>query len=96
MRGFPCNGYATVYEEAVRDVPGTDLPVLRREVERLPANAAQFFRKFIVAVSSYAGWNLIGTTRISLPHTILKKRCALHFRDALLAATKNENGFSII
>jgi len=66
-------------------------------VERLPANREQFFRKFIPAVSSYAGWNVIGTTQIpSLSHTILKKRCALHFRDALLAATKNENGFSII
>jgi len=54
-------------------------------------------RKFIAAVSAYDGWNVIGYN----PETILaahdlKKRCALHFWDALLAATMNENRISTI
>ncbi len=58
-RGSPCNGYATVSDEVVR-VPGTDLPVLARAVERLLANTDQFIRKFIVAVFNIRLWNVLG------------------------------------
>lgn len=54
-------------------------------------------RKFIAAVSVYDGWNVIGynADTILAAHD-LKLRCSLHFWDALLAATMNENGISTI
>ena len=54
-------------------------------------------RKFIAAVSSYDGWNVIwyNADTILAAHDV-KLRCALHFWDALLAATMHENGISTI
>jgi predicted nucleic acid-binding protein len=53
--------------------------------------------KFIAAVASYNGWNVVsyGPGTILAAHG-LARRCSLHFWDALLAATMQENGISAI
>ena len=54
-------------------------------------------RKFIMSIASFGGWNVIGydADTILAAHEI-KKRCSLHFWDALLAATMKENRISAI
>lgn len=49
-------------------------------------------RKFIASISAFDGWNVVGYTSdtILAAHEI-KKRCSLHFWDALLVATMEEN-----
>ncbi len=54
-------------------------------------------RKFIVAISAFDGWNVIGyTAETVLTAHEIKERCSLHFWDALLAASVKENGISTI
>jgi predicted nucleic acid-binding protein len=50
-------------------------------------------RRFITSISAFEAWTVIGYNADTLlaAHEI-KKRCTLHFWDALLAATMKENG----
>jgi predicted nucleic acid-binding protein len=49
-------------------------------------------RKFIASISAFDGWNVVGYTADTIlsAHEI-KKRWSLHFWDALLVATMEEN-----
>jgi Predicted nucleic-acid-binding protein, contains PIN domain len=64
--------------------------VVTEKVERpLPLPVV---RKFIASISSFDGWNVVGysSDTILAAHEI-KKRWSLHFWDALLVATMEEN-----
>lgn len=57
----------------------------------------QIVTKFIAAVDAYDGWNVVryGPATIIAAHS-LQRRCHLHFWDALIAATMQENGITTI
>jgi len=70
-------------------LPGFSVVVTEKIEHPMPLPVV---RKFITSISAFDGWNVVGYSADTIlsAHEI-KKRWSLHFWDALLVATMEEN-----